>query len=93
MQYLYVSSLDSQLTHGKHCHSKYKVIIARYEVVPRSVVQGGVINDPPVYTEFSSGKIDGSLPVPDEYLGTVVKAFEGAKKTELTRVNCEYTEV
>ena len=44
-----------------------------------------------VYTEFSSGKLDGSLPAPDEYLGTAVEAFVGPKKTELTRVNCECT--
>ena len=44
-----------------------------------------------VYTEFSSGRIDGSLPLPDEYLGTAVEAFVGPKKTELTRVNCECT--
>ena len=43
------------------------------------------------YTEFSSSKIDGGLPVPDEYLGTAVEAFVGPKKTELTRVNCECT--
>ena len=44
-----------------------------------------------VYTEFSSGKLGGSLPVPDEYLGTAVEVFVGSKKTELTRVRCECT--
>lgn len=44
-----------------------------------------------VYTEFRSDKIDGSLPLPDEYLGTAVEAFVGPKKIELTHVNCECT--
>ena len=44
-----------------------------------------------VYTEFSSGRIDGGLPVPDEYLGTAIQAFLGPKKTELTPVNSECT--
>ena len=42
-----------------------------------------------VYTEFSSGKLDGGLPVPDEYLGAAVEASVGPKKTELIRVSCE----
>ena len=44
-----------------------------------------------IYTEFSSGRIDGGLPVPDEYLGKAVQAFLGPKKTELTPVNSKCT--
>ena len=46
---------------------------------------------PDVYTEFSSGRINGGLPVPEEYLGTAIQAFLGPKKTDLTPVNCECT--
>lgn len=44
-----------------------------------------------VFTEFSGGRLDGSLPIPAEYSGTAVEAFVGAKRTELTRVSCECT--
>ena len=44
-----------------------------------------------MYTEFSSGRIDGGLPISDEYLGTAVQVFVGPKKAELTLVNSEFT--
>ena len=42
-----------------------------------------------LYNEFSGGKLDGSLPLPDEYLGATVDPFVGRTKTELIRVNCQ----
>ena len=44
-----------------------------------------------VYTEYSSGKLDGALPIPEELLGAAVEAFVGPNKCSLTRVNCECT--
>ena len=42
-----------------------------------------------LYYEFSGGQLDGSLPLPDEYLGTTVDSFVGRTKTDLIRVNCQ----
>ena len=44
-----------------------------------------------VYTEYSSGKLDGALPIPEELLGAAVEASVGPNKCSLTRVNCECT--
>lgn len=42
-----------------------------------------------LYYEFSGGKLDGSVPLLDEYFGATVEAFAGKSKTDLIRVNSQ----